>query len=58
MPAIRSYRVLQQRELTVSAETPSEAIAKATESLKSHDNGMVTDDEIKMRVTDISASED
>lgn len=58
MPAVRSYRVVQQRELLVSAESPSEAVAKATENLKSHDNGLVTEDEIRMRVTDISASEE
>lgn len=57
MPAVRRYRVVETRELQVSAENPSEAVAKAAENLKAHDNGQLTSDDIGMRVTDISASE-
>ena len=57
MPAVRRYRVVETRELQVSAETPSEAVAKAAENLKAHDNGQLLADDIGMRVTDISASE-
>lgn len=58
MPAIRSYRVVETRVLHVSAESPADAVTKAAENLKAHDNGSLTAYDIKMRVTDISASED
>lgn len=58
MPEPRRFRVMETRELFVSASSPSEAIAKASVNLKAHDNGQVTDDDINLRVTDMSASED
>ena len=59
MPAVRRYRVREEREVLVTASSPAEAVVKGNDAFRAQENGQEKAVGVsEIRSLDISATED